>query len=222
MHKTDVLHEKIVSAITATDGKKEKGTHPFAILVGGGTASGKSQLRKEIIEKELKKNNLSYTLVDADEIKLHLPHYHELLVTNPSQAAALVHKESTHIRDLALNKLIQERTSFIYEGTMTKYRNYLELIMKLKEADYLIHVWIADVPLEVARKRAKNREKETGRRVPDSVINNTHKQIPRSFLLLKHLVHTYQLFDTQKGYTLFFSNTHLDKRLYPAFLRKGI
>ncbi|KMJ58005.1 hypothetical protein AB685_14385 [Bacillus sp. LL01] len=222
LHKNEGLHKKIVSAITATADKNEKGTHPFAILVGGGTASGKTQLRKEIIEKELKENFISYSLVDADEIKLLLPHYYEFLETAPSQAAALVHKESTYLRDLALEKLIQSRTSFLYEGTMAKSRNYLELMKKLKEAGFLIHVWIADVPLEVARKRAKVRENSTGRRVPESVIQNTHKQIPRTFLLLKKHVHTYQLFDTQAGYTLFFSNFHLDKKLYPAFLRKGI
>jgi predicted kinase len=217
----DSLHEDIVSAIIATTGKNED-IQPFAILVGGGTASGKTQLRKEIIEEELNKNSISYSLVDADEIKLHLPHYHELLVTDPCHAAALVHKESTLIRDLALERLIQMRTSFLYEGTMAKSRSYLDLVKKLKKADYLIHIWIADVPLKVARNRSKDREKITGRRVPDSVILNTHKQIPRTFLLLKNVVHTYQLFDTQAGYKLIFSNSYFDMSLYPAFLRKGI
>lgn len=50
---------------------------------------------------------------------------------------------------------------------------------------FSVAIIIVDVPLEVAKKRARARFVETGRAVPDSVIEESHHKVPQSFLHLK-------------------------------------
>ncbi|MGP3561848.1 zeta toxin family protein [Geobacillus sp. BK01] len=47
------LHMSIVNTIVNQASSPQKGKKPIAILIGGGTASGKTTVRKAIIEKKL-------------------------------------------------------------------------------------------------------------------------------------------------------------------------
>lgn len=215
------LHKQIIEMIVKPCDCENNPQPPIAILVGGGTASGKTYLRKMKIEKKLEDKGIPYCLVDADDIKLKLPEYHHYLQFQPEKATLFVHKESVYIGDLLLKHLINKRYTFIYEGTMARRQKYKELVRSLKRANYDIHVWIADIPLELAIKRAAEREKEIGRKVPLNVIKNTHKLVPRTFLDIKNEVDSYQIYNNEDGFQLIYSNTYLDKKRYPAFLQKG-
>ncbi|WP_314733365.1 zeta toxin family protein, partial [Anaerobacillus sp. CMMVII] len=106
----------------------------MAILVGGGTASGKTSLRKSVIPQLLKRKKIEAIAIDPDEIKEMLPKYHLLKKDNPKQAANLVHKESRAICSKVLMKLIKHRKHFIYEETMARSKKYVKFIENLRKA----------------------------------------------------------------------------------------
>ncbi|WP_161493856.1 zeta toxin family protein [Virgibacillus necropolis] len=55
--------------IEKTGSTPKQGEKPLAILIGGGTASGKTTIRKAIIEKELIERQIRAATVDPDNIK---------------------------------------------------------------------------------------------------------------------------------------------------------
>ncbi|WP_458413101.1 zeta toxin family protein [Schinkia sp. CFF1] len=216
------LHEKIVDRIEMTSNSIGQGERPIAFLMGGGTASGKTTLRKTIIEKKLAAKNISAVMVDIDEIKEYIPEYASLKKTNPEKAASFVHKEAYDIGALLLRTLMKKRKNFIYEGTMARTRKYKWLIKNLKKNDYEIHAYIVDVPLSIAIKRADERARVTGRKVPLPIIINTHKLVPRTFETIKGLLDHYQIYDNQNQLTLIASHQSiLNPTKYDQFLKKG-
>lgn len=82
------IHIKIVKNILVQAGSSRKGQQPVVVLIGGGTASGKTALRKAVIEKELAKRGIKAGTVDADEIKEMIPEYETLKKTDPKNAVS--------------------------------------------------------------------------------------------------------------------------------------
>ncbi|WP_059102853.1 zeta toxin family protein [Shouchella shacheensis] len=215
------LHMDILKKISKKPFMPKHTVKPTAILLGGGSATGKTTLRESIIEKECAKKGIRPVTVDADEIKEYLPEYTLLKHTHPTYAAALVHKESRDIADMLLKRLLRERSHLVYEGTMAKARKYKKLIGKLHRADYEVHAYVVDVPVKVAKKRAIQRAKQTGRTIPPHVIENTHKLVPRTFQTIKDSVDSYHVYDNQDGLTLIATNGYVHAPLYNQFMKKG-
>lgn len=215
-----LLHKKIINMIEVPESSPKKGQKPVAVLIGGGTASGKTTMRKTIIERKLDSKSIRVTVVDFDEIKEYIPEYSFYKKIDINKAATLVHKESCDIGELLLNKLIKENKNFIFEGTMARTRRYKYLIYKLREQGYEIHVYVVDVPIKVAKKRADERAHLTGRKVPHKIIENTHKLVPRTFLEIKDLVDRFYIYDNQNGLTLIASNNFVNHEKYADFIKK--
>lgn len=212
------LHREIVRRI-AEKGSSAK--NPIAILIGGGTASGKTTLRKSLVQRELKKRGIEAALIDPDELKTYIPEYKELLKTDPKRAAGLVHRESCDIGALVLKRLVRERKSFVLEGTMARTGRYVRLVERLRKAGYKIEVYVADVPLWIAKRRAVERSRRTGRTVPKRVIEITHQLVPETLEAIKDRVDCYWVYDMTRGPKLIASKEHLDRKRYARFLEKS-
>jgi predicted ABC-type ATPase len=219
--KRHAMHMNIVNKMIKQAPSPKKGEKSIAILIGGGTASGKTIMRKSVIEKKLAEIGIQAVIVDPDEIKEYIPEYKLLQKTHPNDAARLVHKESLDISDLLLKQLIHHRKHFIYEGTMARTRKYKNLIKKLKRARYEVHVYIVDVPLELAKQRADERAKVTGRKIPPHIIENTHKLVSKTFEAIKDLVDSYYVYDNRDRLKLIASKNYIEPALYNEFLKKG-
>ncbi|KAF0818195.1 hypothetical protein KIS4809_2997 [Bacillus sp. ZZV12-4809] len=212
------LHQKILAELQKNTFQGNE-INPQAFFFGGGSGTGKSVLRETIV-KENQHLMSRAVQVDPDEIKLYIPEYQIYKETYPQKAALLVHKESCDIRDELVNQLIQKRRSFVYESTMAKPKKYKSLFTKLKKAGYGIHLYIADASLSIARKRAAERARKDGRAVPDKVIANTHKLVPKTFIQVRDLADNYYIFNTEKGKKLVTSCTVKDCKLFEEFLKK--
>jgi len=199
MKKRKRLHQQIIRKFDKTDAYPKKGKKPIAILIGGGTASGKTKLRKTLVEQELKAKNISAAIVDIDEIKEHIPEYAEYKQMNPGKAAELVHKEAYDIGMKLLHQLMKKRKNFIFESTMARTRKFVTLVNDLKMLDYEVHAYIVYVPLLVMKKRAEKRAQLTGRKVPDRVIENTYKLAPKTCMAIKDRLDSFQVFDNSQG-----------------------
>lgn len=217
------LHRQIVDKIVEQCGKPEPGQKPVAILMGGGSASGKSTMRESKIDPLLKEQNIKTGTVDADEIKKEIPEFKSLIVTNPDDGARLVHEESSDVTKLAMEEIISQGRHFVYDGTAKNPEKYKKLVKMLKDAGYEVRLYGADVPLDEAKRRSDKRAEETGRKVPHDIIESSHKGFPKTFTEIKDMVDRYEIYDTQiKGNTrLIISNDDVDPKLYTDFLKKG-
>lgn len=172
-----------------------KNEQPTAILLGGGSASGKSTLSNFWIELYKTIQN-PLVQVDCDEIKAFIPEYDDIKVFNPSIAAVIVHDESSDIADDLIMKCIEQKKNFLYDGTMKNLEKYKRLVGDLKKNSYHIIMTVVDAPIEIAKERARVRALETKREVPEEVIEVSHREVPKTFRIIKDMVDEYTLYDT--------------------------
>lgn len=215
------MHMEIINKVVNSAGSPKKGQKPIAILMGGGSASGKSTMREAVIEKELEKRGIKVGTVDADEIKKEIPEYSSLKETHPDDAARIVHEESSDIGALMIDTLIKKNKHFIYDGTMGSTKKYEKLVDRLKKAGYEVHAYVADVPIEVAKERSDARAKDTGRKVPHHIIEGSHKGVPKTVEAIKDKIDSYRVYDNQDKLKLIASNNHVDPEMYSKFLDKA-
>ncbi|MCQ6279974.1 zeta toxin family protein [Bacillus sp. EB600] len=215
------LHVKIIKSLMQNTDHMKNSLNPVAILIGGGSATGKTKLREKVIKEQAKTSPIKFLTVDPDDIKIFIPEYQQYKETSPLTAASFVHKESCDIRDRLVLGLIENRISFIYEGTLAKPKKYKNLIRYLIREGYAVHLYISDVPLSMARIRAEERAKITGRSIPTNVIESTHKLVPKTFLAVKDLVDSYHIFDNREDFTLIVSKVMKKKDMYESFLKKS-
>lgn len=131
--KRHALHINIVNEFMKQASSPKNEERSIVILIGGGTASGKTTLRQTVVEKKLMERGIRTVTVDPDKIKNYIPEYESLKKEYPNDAARLVHKESLDISDLLVKRLIRYQKHFIHEGTMARTQTYKILIKGLKK-----------------------------------------------------------------------------------------
>lgn len=216
----EALHQKIIATLIKRS-KMDNLQPPIAVLVGGGSASGKTSLCESIMKQYIKKKRRQLITIDPDEIKKWIPEYQSYKKKFPSSAAALVHKESVDISEKLVQHMLETKRSFLLEGTMAKTGKYVSLVNSLQKRRYEVIVYIVDVPVDVAIEREAIRAKKTGRSIPRHVIEHTHRRIPKTFLAIKEDVSFFEGYDNQNGLKLFISNHFIDENRYKEFLRKS-
>lgn len=122
------LHKTIVDEIVSQADQAKVGERPVCILLGGGSASGKSTIRDHFIQPGLDKDGIRVATVDSDEIKKSIPEYKCFQEQRPDAAALRVHNESADITTQAINRLVSEKRHFIYDGTMKNAEKYKSII----------------------------------------------------------------------------------------------
>lgn len=191
------LHERIIAYFMSDNQMVTE--NPEAILLGGGSASGKSRMG-DLIITGYKEAGIPLIQIDSDEIKRLIPEYEQMGAYNKDAAAAHVHDESSDIVDELLMRCMKEQKNFMYDGTMKNLPKYRNLIQKLIDLGYKVSATIVDVPIEVAKEREHLRYLDIGRKVPEEVLIESHKSVPKTFYLLKEMVHEYIIFDaTEEG-----------------------
>lgn len=217
------LHKRIVDSIVSQADKAKDGEKPVCILLGGGSASGKSTIRDHFIQPDLDESGTKVATVDSDEIKKFIPEYRCFQQQRPDAAALRVHNESADITTQAIDRLVSEKRHFIYDGTMKSLGKYTGIIKQLKDAGYEIRVVAATIPVEDAIARSDARAKATGRKVPHSIIRGSHGGCSVTYPQLTSMVDSYELWDNSGDEPVLIQDNEgiHDQQLYDAFIKKG-
>ncbi|MBE7411407.1 MAG: zeta toxin family protein [Leptospiraceae bacterium] len=154
---------------------------PFALLLMGGPASGKSS-----IMKNMGINSTEFVFADADEIKERLPEYRVGVKNRIRKAAAMAHEESSYIVKSIREQAMEDRKNLVIDAVGSNPESYLNNIAKLRKQGYRIHLVMADCPLEVALPRAIERSEVTGRYIPENYMKDAYPKIPDSFKTVSH------------------------------------
>ncbi|MBD2867997.1 zeta toxin family protein [Paenibacillus arenilitoris] len=188
-----MLHRNIAERILRGTESQDS---PEVIFMGGGTAVGKSTVRKLYIKSYA--NNGGIAVIDCDDIKELIPEFAELKKVNVNTAASLVHEESGDIAMLALQLALNERMHIVFDATMKDADWYEELIGNVKEKGYATIAVVVHAPLHIALEREALRAEKTERVVPREEIVRSHRMVRESFIKLKDLFDAYVLWDNSK------------------------
>lgn len=224
----DQLIDEILLQYIKQSTAKSRENNKISFFIGGGSASGKSNFRKNLLRLDS-----DILLIDSDDLKEFIPEYSDLVKNVPGVAASIVHKESSLMATKLLYKAIEEKISMIFDGTLKTPEKYKRFIEVLREAGFKVSLVIVDVPVKIALERNRVRfleQKQEGKQsrlVPDQIVELSHAKIPEAFETLKGLVDEWMIIDTRGDEDKVIANGSEGKeyiihpKIYEEFLNKG-
>lgn len=159
-----------------------------ATLLMGAPGSGKSSLRG------LVPTHPEIVRINPDEFKSLLPEY------AGGSGAATVHEESSWMAAQARAVAIGRGCCFVNDAVGANLGKYAELIRKLKNNKYTVHLICVHVlDVEELIRRVAYRGQRTGRYVNVNVVRDAHAKIPKSFNVLRAEADQWLVMDGASG-----------------------
>lgn len=209
------LHKTILDKYTSE--KK------VAILLGGGSGAGKSSaIQKFVLPIFLS----SFILIDSDDIKEQIPEYKVFKKMEVMDASDYVHEESSDLSKTLIRYSIVNNRSFIYDGTMSKYNKYKDLIDYLKQENYEIHILFVDTDVDIAQERVAERflseDGEIGRFVDPEIVIETNQKSSETFFKIYKLVNGFTLINNDDMPLITATKEEIkEPEMFEAFKKKG-
>lgn len=151
--------------------------NPTFVLLGGGSASGKSAL----IAGTVPAIPASVVRVDADQIKSMLPEY-AALSGKDSRAAAFAHNESAFMAKELASLAASRGYNTMLDGTGNGSESGLAKKVNIAKKNGMKVVAVyATTDLQTAIARNRERAKTEGRMVPQSFLEYSHQQVSALF-----------------------------------------
>jgi predicted ABC-type ATPase len=157
------------------------GERPVALMMAGGTASGKSTALAHEDNRQIIQQDAVH--IDPDEIKAMLPEYSQLVAQGSRHAAQAVHEESSQIAGRVRAEAVKRRLNIVLDGTGdSDPGKTAQKIKQLSDSGYDVHMLYVNAPTNVAIANAAQRAGRTGRWVPESEIRRQHKNVSARFV----------------------------------------
>ena len=216
------LHDQIVQQIVDSATTPPGGQKPVAILMGGGSASGKGTCRKNVVMPRAAEVGMTPGICDSDDIKDFMPEYSHFKEQDMESAAYRVHEESSDICNEAIDACVAAGKNLLFDGTMKNYDKYIGVIDKLHKAGYDVQIVGVDVDLNEAYKRSDARAERSGRKVPHGIIYGSHGGFSLTLPKLLSKVDSSILYDNTDGLKPIMADGKvLDQSKYDTFIQKG-
>ena len=170
------LHERMIAETVRQSDNPTPVEKPLVLMMGGGTASGKSVAinsgRVKLPENSLK--------IDSDALKAKLPEYKTAIAAKDISAAGHCHEESSDVAKALAAKACQEHLNFVLDGTGDNSVETLRTkVEAFKAAGLRVEAAYMTVDTDRALAWAKKRAEETGRHVDEKVLRLIHASVSR-------------------------------------------
>jgi N12 class adenine-specific DNA methylase/DNA repair protein RadC/predicted ABC-type ATPase len=173
------------------------GTRPVAFASGGGGGAGKSTIIRLLNDKgDIDTKNA--VMVNADDIKELIPEYNQIARAGDGRAAAVVHEESSHMAASLLNRILtgsENRYNFVFDATLANGEGSLKKIAQWQAAGFHVHLIGVTIDPQEAMERAAIRGLESGRWVPNPMLDAAHKGFNANIKAYLDVVDSADLFD---------------------------
>eukprot|EP01061_Rhynchopus_euleeides_P020275 TRINITY_DN33028_c0_g1_i1.p1 TRINITY_DN33028_c0_g1~~TRINITY_DN33028_c0_g1_i1.p1 ORF type:complete len:379 (+),score=97.39 TRINITY_DN33028_c0_g1_i1:137-1138(+) len=132
----------------------------------------------------------AFVFLDHDAIRYMLPEMWFYQQFNPDKAGVLTQREAGYIVELATRRCIRMGVNCLVDGSLRDAAWYQRHIPQIRESHPMKRFGILHVHADAhhVMRRAREREKITGRRVPEEVLRRAIDQVPRSVQDLSPLV----------------------------------
>lgn len=190
------VHKRIIkNTLKRTDVARE-GEKPVAVIVAGGSGTGKSNLRNRHVLNQLEKSGYKrMAVIDNDLVKMQLPEYKRMLDKGYNKASTKVHREAGDIARATLVKAVSERRHFVLDTTMSNDKYTLNMIKGLKKRGYDVEIHFTTSSTEVALQRV-NRRNLKGRYVPPQVVVDSNRKAKTTFNIVQKYADRVTVYDT--------------------------
>ncbi len=203
------LHAQSVENLFAGKKPKGPGEKKTFTMFGGGSAAGKGGLsdpkrcggfKSEFYTNGTPSKDTTVT-IDADEIKKDIPEYRQMQETDPDNAAATAHEESSAIAKRAMQAAFENGYDCTLDGTGdgNNPENVRKKINQARAYGYEVNACYVTCPTEMAVQRSMERAKKTKRNVPLDAVRGIHESVSAIFPQVAKDFDHCALFDTSQG-----------------------
>jgi len=154
---------------------------PWIVFSAGTMAVGKGYVMSTLNERGLfPLNELLH--IDPDMIKSELPEMSGYLQIDPVNAASKVHRESTQMADILLEHALQLRLPTLVDGSLKDVQYYKSLMARIRHdfPEYQLAILHVTASPDIIRARAQSRAENTGRAIPEDLLEESIAQVPKS------------------------------------------
>ena len=152
---------------------------PWMAFTAGAMGAGKSYTMRRLAERSV--FGLQHFMrVDPDAIKYMLPEMEGYLRHDRSSAGTMVHDESTFISELVQGEGLAESKHLLVDGSLRNVDWYAALFQRIRQdyPHYRIAVLHVVARPETVYARAAARAKQTGREVPQRMLDLAMEEVP--------------------------------------------
>lgn len=176
------FHKSFVRA-SVKGAKPVEGRQPRYTMMGGGPASGKSNLieSRKGTDRDLEAGRV---IVNPDIAKTGegdipgIPEYTELAEKGDASAAGYAHEESSYMAKQLMQAAIDDHLDVTNDGTgNSSYGKLAGKVAQARAEGYEVEGQYVTIPAEVALVRAKLRGYRTGRQVSSTMLIDTHSSV---------------------------------------------
>jgi hypothetical protein len=131
---------------------------------------------------------LSTTIVDADEIRRHLPEFSSYVENCPELVSKKMNKEAGYICELLCLAALQAGNNVIFDGWLRDPEWHNQQLQKLKGLYSHLKIALLHVtaPLNLIMERIEIRAGETGLHIPQEPVERILEEIPKNIEVVKH------------------------------------
>ena len=189
------LHTTIIDGFLNEGQVAAKGEKPIAILMGGGSASGKGTLVARLQASGIIPEK-GFVRVDPDLVKESIPAYQKITKAGDHRAANLAHAESSDVALSLRQQAQKEQRHMIIDKTLGNPKKAEALIKELKAAGYDVKLFGVTLDPGEALVRNLLRFMKERRMVIPSALLKRHKGFNKNFKAYAKLVSDGELYDT--------------------------
>lgn len=232
----EALHAQAVDNLFAGKQPAAPGEKKTFTMFGGGSAAGKGGLSDPKRCKDFQSSFFTggtpskdtVATIDSDELKKDLPEYREMMDTDPDNAAAYAHEESSAIAKRGMQAAMDNGYNYTLDGTGDgSVDGVRKKIQQARERGYEVNACYVTCPTEMAVKRSIERGERTGRNVPLDAVRSIHSKVSHIFPKVASDFDHVALFDTSGGKPVLIAECErgkeiriVDQKRYDAFLAK--
>ena len=167
-------------------------TEPFLVFTAGAMGAGKSHTLRELRRKH-RFPLLAFVQCDPDEIRSCFPEFSIYVEHDPLKAGEFTRKEAGYIVEILTLAALQAGKNVLVDGSLRDSAWYEQYFADLHEQYPHLKISILHIvaPKSVIFQRAKEREKLTGRAVPNETLESAFQEVPKSVSKLKSCVNYY-------------------------------
>jgi len=173
-------------------------SRPHALLLAGGSASGKTRLFKSLLSLKAVLNPVTMhgVWIDPDLCKEKLPTFDAVVRRGDPTEYETLHEESSVLSKDVARGAIDRRYDLVLDTTLSNKAKAVRLLTQLSEAGYTVHILAAVCPLVLAHERNQKRFREEGRRVPAEALTRTHQDFWVNHLAYLTFCDQFLMYDT--------------------------
>ena len=176
------------------------GARPWLVHTAGAMGAGKSHALRCLAARGAFPLR-AFVCVDPDEVKGALPEAAAFAAQDRASAGSRLHKESLLVADVVTRAAMAQGRNVLVDGSMRNALWYAAEWDRLRAAQprYRLAVLLVTAQPQRVHARAARRAAQTGREIPEDVIEDSIARAPRTFALLQPLADFAAVVDNDGG-----------------------